>query len=107
MKSIIEGRRYDTEAPRTRLIGETTGGSPYTTDFSHWSAGLYVTGKGSYFLAGKGGPMTAFSKRCSDSTWTGGEKVIPLTSEDAYKWAEENLKPEQLESEFPELIQEA
>jgi hypothetical protein len=38
--------------------------------------------------------MTAFGKQCSDGTWTFGEKIIPLTDQDAREWAEQYLKPE-------------
>jgi hypothetical protein len=50
MKRIIEGKRYNTEAPRTELVGYHNNRKDYQ-DFSYWEAGLYKTGGGRYFLA--------------------------------------------------------
>jgi hypothetical protein len=44
--------------------------------------------------------MTAFGKQCSDGTWTFGEKIIPLTDQDAREWAEQYLKPEVVKQLF-------
>jgi hypothetical protein len=106
MKAIINGRIYDTE--KATLIGEATGGSEFVTDFSHWSAGLYVTPRsGRYFLAGRGGPMTTFRRTVGQSEWTGGEKIIPMAPKDALEWAEQNLPADTVAQHFAHLVEEA
>lgn len=94
MKRIIEGKRYDTDAPQTTLLGEAdginNGAAESVTDFAFWEAGLYRTAKGAYFLAGRGGPMTRFAKRRGNIT-EGDEKIIPLSKEEAQEWAERYL----------------
>ena len=106
MKAIINGVRYDTE--KATLIGETEGGSPYVTDFSHWSAGLYVTPRAKrYFLAGEGGPMTTFRRTVGQNEWTGGSKIIPMSREEALEWAEAHLPTATVEAHFARMIEDA
>ena len=59
MKQVIEGKRYDTET--ATKIGEG-GGKAYPGDFHYYSEALYVTKKGSYFLAGEGGPLSRYGR---------------------------------------------
>lgn len=110
MKAIIDGRRYNTEASMTVLVGEASNlgsGVSSTTDFGYWSAGLYRTGKGSFFLAGEGGPMSQFGKASGGNTFTFGEKIIPLSKEDALAWAEQWIAPEVIEVFFKDMLEEA
>ena len=93
MKIIINGLKYDTEAPQTVEIGRVTGGSEFVTDFNYWEAGLYRTGGGRYFVQGEGGPMTRFASPTGDSAMGYGEKIIPITPEQAREWAERYLDP--------------
>jgi len=101
MKSIINGQRYNTEAPRTVLIGEIVDNGKQTNDFSYWTAGLYRTGQGKYFLAGSGGPMTQFGERYSDGSWGASKKIIPISADHARDWAERYLLQDSVESHFP------
>lgn len=97
MKRVIDGRIYDTD--KAILIGEYSHLSP--TDFNFFFAGLYQTARSKrFFLAGKGGPMTAFGKHCSDGSWTFGEKIIPLADQDAREWAEKYMKYEDVKKYF-------
>ena len=95
MKKVIEGKRYDTEtALEICKIFEG-----YSSDFRHIDCTLYQ-GKRSkaFFLAGSGGPMSIFSKRCSDGSYSGGSDIIPLTVEQARTYCERHAqdKVEQL-----------
>jgi len=105
MRAIINGFRYDTD--RARLLGE--GGSlavPYS-DFRWWEAGLYVTPRaGRYFLAGEGGPMTRFAQRVGDMRGYG-ERIIPMTAEEALEWAQRFLTTEEVESAFGDSVEDA
>ena len=90
MKAIIEGKRYDTLAPRTVLVCRLGNDLP-SNDFSAWDAGLYRTQSGRWFLAGWGGPMTQFGHgSMSHGGRSGGSRIIPLTREEAREYLEED-----------------
>lgn len=104
MKKIIDGFRYDTE--KAELVGSYESGHP-RSDFQWWAAALYRTKVAKrFFLAGEGGPMTQFSSRSGDS-WGYGEKLIPMSAEEALAWAEQYLDPEDFDGVFEDLIQDA
>lgn len=107
MKSVIAGRRYDTD--KAILIGKGESATPYTTDFSYWSAGLYKTPrKGEYFLAGEGHAMTAFARADGDGRSLGyGRKIIPMSREEAREWAEHELTAAEYEAEFGDITEDA
>lgn len=105
MKKIIDGLRYDTD--NAIEIGYySTGGS--TSDFTHWEASLYKTPRsGKFFLAGEGGPMTQFASRGSQEGIGYGEKLSPMSREEALSWAEQYLNAEVIEKHFGDSIQDA
>lgn len=111
MKAIINGKRFDTD--KAILIAETDNIDSQTSrrDFRFWEAGLYKTPRsGAYFLAGRGGPMSIFSRKTGQNEWSGGDGIIPFESrEAAFRWAQEHMahKPDVLEAEFADLIQDA
>ena len=88
MKKIINGKLYNTETARE--LGLDNGGD----GFAYWCERLYQKRTGEYFLYGEGGPMTKYAKGISDNSWTGGEKIIPLSAAKAREWAEEHLDAE-------------
>ncbi len=106
MKSIIDGKRYDTE--KAVLVGSAgSGGS--STDFSHWWAELYRTPRsGRFFLAGAGGPMTRWVRRvdCGNSR-TGGDGIFEMTDAEALEWAEQHLETDEIEEHFAFQIEDA
>jgi hypothetical protein len=59
MRQIVEGKRYDTST--ARKIG-SGGGKAYPGDFHYYSESLYLTEKGSFFLAGEGGPLSRYGR---------------------------------------------
>jgi hypothetical protein len=85
MKKIINGKLYDTD--KARYLGGDSAGD----GFSSWSEELYQKRTGEFFLYGEGGPMTKYAENVSDNTWTGGEKIMPLSLDAARQWAEEHL----------------
>ena len=104
MKSIINGRRYDTG--NAVLIGEYAYGT--ASGFEGWEAALYRTPRGKqYFLAGSGGPMTRYSRASGQHSLGGGERIDPLTPEEALAWAEEYLSADDFEQEFSSMIEDA
>ena len=108
MKRIIEGIRYDTDkAVEVGTFNNQGIGATSRSDFNWWQATLYRTPRsGRYFLAGEGGPMTRFGKPTGDGT-TYGEKVIPLSKQEALEWAEQHLDPETVEQFFGDEIEDA
>lgn len=109
MKAIFDGVRYDTD--KATLIGETDAlshGVDSTTDFTYWEAGLYVTPRARrYFLAGGGGPMTAWSKSIGNNSYSGGAGIIPMSATDAREWAERYLPVDVVEAHFGSEIEDA
>jgi hypothetical protein len=109
LKKILNGVRFDTE--KAERLGATDNlriEATSLTDFSYWTAALYRTPRSrQYFLAGHGGPMSRFAQSAGQNSWTGGSDIIPLTEDEAYSWAEKNLKPEEVEEIFPDRIEDA
>ena len=104
MKKIINGKRYDTE--KANLVGEYS--HLYPSDFNYVEEALYVTPiSRQYFLAGKGGANTKYSQSVSQNSWIGGEKIIPLSRDDAFEWAHRHLMEDEVEAEFLDLIKDA
>lgn len=87
MKKVINGKRYDTET--AELCGSREYG--YPGDFDHVSEELYQKRTGEFFLYGEGGANSKYRKEISMNSWSGGEKIIPLTDDEAREWAEEYL----------------
>lgn len=87
MKKIINGKVYDTEAARK------LGSDSYSNDgdFHHWYEALYQKRTGEFFLYGEGGPLTRYAVTIGENSWSGGEKIMPLSFASAREWAEEHL----------------
>ena len=103
MKSIIDGKKYDTET--SRLIGEDSFSNP--GDLHHWQESLYVTKNGSYFLAGSGGAMSKYSQQEGSSSWSGSSNIYPFEEIVAFRWAEDHLSADIIEKYFSEFVEEA
>lgn len=80
MRKIINGKLYDT-ATATKMAEWSNAGS--WNDFSHVEETLYRKKTGEYFLHGEGGARTQYAKRV--------EQIMPISIEEAQKWAEEHL----------------
>lgn len=96
MVKIINGKRYDTET--AKLVGETSYSN--RTDFSFWAEELYLKRTGEFFLYGEGGPASRYSRSTGQNQWSGGEKIEPLTLQEAQEWAEEYLDADEYEALF-------
>ncbi|MGH0051992.1 MAG: hypothetical protein ACQ5SW_01205 [Sphaerochaetaceae bacterium] len=97
MRRVLDGMVYDTyKAVEVCEVFEGNRG-----DFQHIDATLYRTKRSKqFFLAGWGGAMTRFSKRCSDGSYVGSEKIVPLSVEEARQFAEHNASAEVIEEFF-------
>jgi len=88
MKKIINKKLYNTE---TALNLAEYWHRYNRGDFSWYEEVLYVKRTGEYFLYGKGGPASPYAVPVDSHTMSGGEKIIPLTLEEAKEWAEEKV----------------
>ena len=103
MKTIISGRRYDTEtAEEVAKFWNGLSGN----DFRSLSESLYRTKNGAYFLAGEGGPMTRYAQPCGDATG-GGSCIFPLSDEEALEWLEGHGEMDAIEKYFAASIVDA
>ena len=96
MRAIIDGKRYDTDTA-TCVAGYWNGLGK--SDFRCLEEDLYRTPKGAWFLAGKGGALTAYAKPWGDGT-TGGEAIRPLADDEARRWLEARNEVEAIEAHF-------
>jgi len=93
MRKIIRGVRYDTE--KARLVGQAS--------CCCWDAWLFCARRsGRYFLFGEGGPMSRFAQSAGRNVLKGGRDIIPLSREEALRWAREYLEPNEIGAEFGE-----
>jgi len=103
MKRVINGKVYNTET--ATLIGGYSNQRP-SNDFYFVDEDLYITKKGSFFIAGAGGAMTNYAKPVGDATG-GGSSIIPLTKAKALEWAEQHTEADIIEKYFGEILDEA
>lgn len=103
MKKIINGKVYDTDTAKELGCYSNGGG---WRDFSHYEETLYRKKTGEYFLYGEGGPMTRYAEAQGQNQWSGGSRIMPMTYDEAAKWAEENLTAEEYEEIFGEVVED-
>ena len=97
MRKIINGKMYSTDTAR-EVASWSDGLS--IRDFKHIEEVLYQKRTGEFFIHGAGGPASRYAVACPSGGWDGGEKIVPLTWDDARKWAEEHLDADDYESIF-------
>lgn len=103
MKAVIEGRRYDTETAEF-VASWSYGGRG---DFEYEREELYRTPKGSWFIAGSGGPKTKYSQQTGQNEWSGGERITPLSPDEARRWLERAEEWDAIEEYFFDDIEDA
>ena len=103
MKKIITGRIYDTDTA-TEL--GTWWSSSDVLDFSHVEEKLYRKRTGEHFLYGYGGPMSKYARAEGQNSWTGGERIMPMSYDEARTWAEEHLDADDYEAAFGEVTED-
>jgi len=106
MKTIIRGKRYDTEAKGTTLVAEDSSVEG-PGDFRYWHEGLYRTLHGRWFLAGKGGPMTRWARSAGQNASTSGSGIRPMADDEARQWLEQAQANDALEQYFGDEIEDA
>lgn len=89
MHKIINGKSYNPET--AKQIANWRNNHSYQ-DFEWAEETLYRKRTGEYFLFGEGGPMSAYAQPSyGDNGWESGERIEPMTTEQAKKWAESRL----------------
>lgn len=104
MKKIVNHKLYNTDT--AQLLGEYSYGNGWGDVYYLYEA-LYRTKNGAYFIHGQGGARSAYATMVSSNSWSGGENIIPLSSKEAYDWAEEHDMIEVIEKYFLDQIKEA
>lgn len=100
MKKIINNLLYNTET--AKAVGDHWNGIP-RNDFSYCDETLYQKRTGEFFLHGEGGPSSKYAETVGMNEWSGGEKIIPLSYDEARAWAEEKLDADEYEKIFGEV----
>lgn len=100
MKKIINGKVYNTETAKCCAEYEPSGNR---RDFHWFCETLYLKKNGEFFLHGEGGAASSYAESCGLNEWCGGEKIVPLTYEEAAQWAEKHLDGDEYEGIFGEI----
>lgn len=103
MKIIINGKIYDTDTAKELAGWANEGG---WRDFRHMEETLYRKKTGELFLHGAGGPMTKYAEPTGQNGWRGGERIMPMTFDEARQWAEEKLSADEYEKIFGEVTED-
>lgn len=92
MKKVINGALYNTDTAQE--LGSTEPAGCSKRDFNYFRETLYRTKSGKYFLHGEGHGNSRYGVwHGNDGGW--GEKIMPMTLEEAMEWAERNLSGEE------------
>ena len=112
MKAIIDGLRYDTS--KAEMIGKQANNyQQVEEDKSHpmyWTAALYATVSGRFFLAGSGNVESELALYAIDlynDEYPLKNKIIPITEAQAFTWCCKNQQLDVTEAWFEHLIEDA
>lgn len=103
MKKIINGKSYDTETAKN--VGCWSNNLSYR-DFSWVEETLYRKKTGEYFLHGEGGPASRYSVATGINSWSGGERIMPMTYAEASEWAAKHLDGDDYEAIFGAVVED-
>lgn len=96
MKKIINNKVYDTDT--ANKLGSYSYDSYNSLNYIRER--LYRKKTGEFFLHGEGGANSKYARTVGANSWSSGETIMPLSYEDAQKWAEEKLTVEEYENVF-------
>jgi hypothetical protein len=99
MKKVINGRVYSTETAKKLGSVEPNGYNP--RDFTYFCETLYQTKSGAYFLHGEGHANSRYGI-WQGNTGSWGEKIMPMSPDDAREWAKTNLDGDEYTAIFGE-----
>ena len=96
MIKIIGGKRYDTST--ASRIAQHAEGSP--KEPTYCIEVLYRKRGGEYFLHGSGGASSRYSRAEGNSGWAASERIMPLSYDEASKWAMTHMEKAAYDREF-------
>lgn len=97
---VINGKRYDCRSAQLMAEYEYSN----RRDFHWYHEELYRRKTGDFFLACEGGPASQYRRTINQNEWTGGEKIIPLTHDEAREWVERHCDGTTYDLIFPETL---
>jgi len=103
MREVYNGKIYDTD--KAEEIASRANGY-YKSDHGYYEESLYRTPKGTWFLAGEGGPASHYAERVGNAS-IGGSGVTPISEVDAFNWLQDYQFIEKLEHLFGDQVEEA
>lgn len=103
MKKIINSKVYDTATAQELATWENAG---HWGDFDHMEETLYRKKTGEFFLHGEGGARTQYAKATGTNEWSGGQRIMPLSYEEARQWSEEHLTGDEYEAIFGPVVED-
>jgi hypothetical protein len=101
MKKIIEGRKYDTET--ARQVAEWSNRD--YGNFGYTAETLYLKRTGEFFLHGEGGARSKYRECEGVNLFGSGEKIVPLSEQEARAWCEEHCDGDTYEEIFGEVAE--
>ena len=104
MKQIKNGKIYDTE--QSEQIAHYNNGLS-KRDFGYIRETLYRTENGNFFIVGKGGAKTGYSKSVEGGR-SGGSKLIAKDESEVIQWLDQrDIDIDEVDFDFTELVEEA
>lgn len=100
MKKVINGKMYNTET--ATCIGCKCTNALSQRDFRYREEKLYQKRTKEFFLYGEGGALTEYAEYVTGCGYTYGEKIIPLSEEEAKEWVEKNMDADEYVKLFAE-----
>lgn len=85
MIKIINGRKYSTET--AFAVAERDNGL-YPGDLYWYAEKLFRKRNGEFFLWCEGGAASCCAQQCGSNHYCAGERISPLTTQDAQAWVE-------------------
>lgn len=85
MKKTLNGRKYDTSTAKKVAVREKRR-EEMRAHWAYWKETLYIKRTGEHFLHAKGGPSSHYNDRDAAGHLTSGERIIPLSQDQAEEW---------------------
>ena len=100
MRRIIKGKLYNTET--AKAVGDWWNGCG-RNDFHFCEETLYKKTTGEFFIHGRGGAASPYTKAIGQNCWCGDSAIVPLTLDEAKAWAEKHLDADEYIEIFGEV----
>ena len=102
MKLTINAQVYDTQKATPVAKSANEGASKLRSVVET----LYRSRNGNWFLHGKGGALTEYAQQRAE-TITSGERIEPMTEDEALDWCEIHMAQAAIERHFGHMLEDA